>query len=59
MAKTKTYMVVRLKSSASLYSTYKKMTRKCMESIVAKNKGIIRYDPQAKKHCLFSLSRAK
>ncbi len=59
MAKTKTYIVVRLKSPLSGYSKYMKMTRKCMDSINASNKGMNKYDPIVRKRCLFTLSRAK
>ena len=59
MAKTKTYIVVRLKSPLSGYCKYMKMTRKCMDSIVAKKKGMNKYDPVVRKKALFTLSRAK
>ncbi len=60
MKKSKTYIVVRLKSSQSKYSKYMKMSRKCMDAINnSKASGLNKYDPVIRQHCLFTLVRAK
>lgn len=60
MAKTKSYIVVRLKSPLSGYCKYMKMTRKCMDAIISsKKKGLNKYDPKVRAKALFTLVRAK